>query len=222
METLEQLDDQSPPIWTIFGDLMTGLVGVFVILLVWTIGYQMDLSHSLQEEIHKRKAEEQRRMVLEKALAGPLAEGRVTLRDGRIGISGSVLFSLNSDQLQPEGRQLLKSLVAPLKAYLGERNEILMISGFTDNLSIGADNPKFDDNWDLSAQRALTVTRTLIENGMPPTLVFAAAFGEYQPVVGNTNEETRSRNRRVEIAPVPQGHSQEARSQEIRTRELPK
>ena len=222
METLDQLDDDSPPIWAVFGDLMTGLVGVFVILLVWTIGYQVDLSHSLQEEIHKRKAEEQRRMALEKALAGPLAEGRVTLRDGRIGISGSVLFSLNSDQLQPEGRQLLKSLIAPLKVYLGERNEILMISGFTDDLPIGADNPKFGDNWDLSAQRALTVTRALIENGMPPTLVFAAAFGEYQPVVGNINEETRSRNRRVEIAPVPQGHAQEAQFQEIRTRELPK
>lgn len=205
METLEQLDDQPPPIWAIFGDLMSGLLGVFVLLLVWTIGYQVELSQSLQNEINKRKAEEQRRMALEKALAGPLAEGRVTLRDGRIGISGSVLFSLNSDQLQPEGRQLLKSLVAPLIVYLGERNEILMISGFTDNLPISADNRQFDDNWDLSAQRALTVTRALIEDGMPSTLVFAAAFGEHQPVADNTSEEMRSRNRRVEIAPVPQG-----------------
>ncbi|RJP83919.1 MAG: hypothetical protein C4518_20620 [Desulfobacteraceae bacterium] len=222
METLEHLDDHSPPIWAIFGDLMSGLVGVFVLLLVWTIGYQVELSHSLQEEIHKRKAEEQRRMALEKALAGPLAEGRVTLRDGRIGISGSVLFSLNSDQLQPEGRLLIKSLVAPLKVYLDERNEILMISGFTDDLSIGSDNLKFDDNWDLSAQRALTVTRALIENGMPPTLVFAAAFGEYQPVAGNTNEETRSRNRRVEIAPVPQGHTQNVQPQTAGTPGIPK
>jgi len=222
METLEHLDDHSPPIWAIFGDLMSGLVGVFVLLLVWTIGYQVELSHSLQEEIHKRQAEEQRRMALEKALAGPLAEGRVTLRDGRIGISGSVLFSLNSDQLQPNGRLLIKSLVAPLKVYLDERNEILMISGFTDDLSIGSDNLKFDDNWDLSAQRALTVTRALIENGMPPTLVFAAAFGEYQPVAGNTNEETRSRNRRVEIAPVPQGHTQNVQPQTAGTPEMPK
>jgi len=145
-------------------------------------------------------------MALEKALAGPLAEGRVTLHDGKIGIRGSVLFSLNSDKLQPEGKKLIKSLVAPLNVYLGERNEILMISGFTDNLPVSASNRKFDDNWDLSAQRALTVTRTLIENGMPPALVFAAAFGEHHPVVENTDKETRAQNRRVEIAPVPQGH----------------
>lgn len=206
METLEHTDDYAPPIWAIFGDLMSGLVGVFVLLLVWMIGYQIALSQSLENEISKRKAEEQRRMALEKALAGPLAEGRITLHDGKIGIRGSVLFALNSDKLQTEGNQLLKSLVAPLKVYLNERNEILMISGFTDNLPVSGTNRQFDDNWDLSAQRALTVTRTLIEYGMPPAMVFAAAFGEHHPVIENTDSETRARNRRVEIAPVPQGH----------------
>ncbi len=209
MEELEQLASHGPPIWAIFGDLMSGLVGVFVLLLVWTLGFQVELSQSLKNEIDKRKIEEQRRMALEKALAGPLAEGRVTLRDGRIGISGSVLFLLNSDQLQPEGRELLRALVAPLRVYLGERKELLMISGFTDDLPIHKGNYQFDDNWDLSAQRALTVTRALIEEGMPETFVFAAAFGEYQPVTPNRDEGGRSKNRRVEIAPVPKIAGQE-------------
>ena len=74
------------------------------------LGVQLELVSSLESEVKKRQAEEQRRMALEQALAVPLASGRVTLRDGRIGISGSVLFALNSDQLQPEGRQLLQSL----------------------------------------------------------------------------------------------------------------
>ena len=142
-------------------------------------------------------------MALENALAGPLAEGRVTLRDGRIGISGSVLFSLNSDELQDEGRDLLRSLVKPLQVYLDEKDELLMISGFTDDLPIQEGNYQFDDNWDLSAQRALTVTRALVAEGMTPGIVFAAAFGEHQPVVQNLDESTRSQNRRVEIAPVP-------------------
>ena len=72
-------------------------------------------------------------MALEQALAGPLASGRITLRDGKIGISGSVLFSLNSAALQTEGREVLRSLVAPLQVYLGEREELLMVSGFTDD-----------------------------------------------------------------------------------------
>lgn len=211
MEELEQVTSHAPPIWAIFGDLMSGLVGVFVLLLVWTLGFQIELSQSLKKEVEKRKVEEQRRISLEKALAGPLAEGRVTLRDGRIGISGSVLFLLNSDLLQLEGRELLRTLVAPLRVYLGERDELLMISGFTDDLPIREGNYQFDDNWDLSAQRALTVTRALIEEGMPEKLVFAAAFGEYQPVVPNRNEEGRSKNRRVEIAPVPKGRGEEVK-----------
>ena len=147
-------------------------------------------------------------MALEEALADPLATGRVTLRDGRIGISGSVLFSLNSDQLQPEGRALLRTLVGPLRVYLGEREELLMVSGFTDDLPIQKGNSRFADNWELSAQRALTVTRALVEEGMPPTLVFAAAFGAQQPVVPNADDDARQQNRRVEMAPVPRsaGH----------------
>ncbi len=212
MEELEEAISNAPPIWAIFGDLMSGLVGVFIVLLVWTLGFQVELSQSLKSEIDKRKAEEQRRIALEHALADPLAQGRVTLRDGRIGISGSVLFLLNSAQLQPAGKELLQTLVAPLRVYLGERDELLMISGFTDDLPIHNDNSRFDDNWDLSAQRALTVTRALIQAGMPPTLVFAAAFGDHQPVVPNRDEKGRSRNRRVEIAPVPKSKNREATS----------
>ena len=62
---------------------------------------------------------------------------------------------------------------------------------------------QFADNWELSAQRALTVTRTLIDQGMPSSMVFAAAFGAEQPVTPNTDEAARSQNRRVEMAPVP-------------------
>jgi flagellar motor protein MotB len=94
-------------------------------------------------------------------------------------------------------------LVVPLRSYLQSRDEILMVSGFTDDQSIKSRNRQFEDNWELSAQRALTVTRTLIEEGMPSSMLFAAAFGQEQPLVANTNEKTRAQNRRVEMAPVP-------------------
>ena len=202
--------DQEPPIWAIFGDLMTGLVGVFVLLLVCALGFQLELSQSLEKEIQKREVAEQRRQALEEALADPLAAGRVTLRDGKIGISGSVLFSLNSAELQEEGRELLHTLRAPLQVYLGENEQLLMVSGFTDDLPIQKGNLHFRDNWELSAQRALTVTRALIEEGMPADMVFAAAFGAQQPVVENSNSESRSQNRRVEMAPVPRVQNSES------------
>jgi flagellar motor protein MotB len=78
-----------------------------------------------------------------------------------------------------------------------------MVSGFTDDLPIQKGNSHYADNWELSAQRALTVTRALIEEGMPPAMVFAAAFGAQQPVADNMDDSGRSQNRRVEMAPVP-------------------
>ncbi|MFV0276381.1 MAG: OmpA family protein, partial [Parahaliea sp.] len=165
--SVEQGGDTETPVWAIFGDLMAALVGVFVLVLVWVIGYQVELARDLARETEQRQVEQQRRQVLEQALAEPLAAGRISLRDGRIGISGSVLFALNSADLQAEGRQLLRSLVAPLQSYLAEHDELLMVSGFTDDLPIQSGNRYFDDNWELSAQRALTVTRELIAAGMP-------------------------------------------------------
>jgi flagellar motor protein MotB len=191
------------PVWTVFGDLMAGLVGAFVLVLLGVLVVQMGLVEKLQAEAQRRQIEEQRRIALEKALAVPLASGRVTLTDGRIGISGSVLFPLNSDELRPEGRLLLKSLVPPLQVYLGERGEMLMVSGFTDDKRIRESNRRFADNLELSAQRALTVTRALIDEGMPSSQVFAAAFGAEQPVAANDSESGRALNRRVEMAPVP-------------------
>ncbi len=191
------------PVWAVFGDLMAGMLGAFVLILVCVLGMQLDLASRLETEVQQRRAESQRREALEQALAGPLAAGRVTLNNGRIGISGSVLFAFNSADLQPGGRQLLKSLAGPLGAYLKARDEILMVSGFTDDRQMRDGARLFADNWELSAQRALTVTRALIEEGVPSASVFAAAFGAEQAVASNSDAEGRAKNRRVEMAPTP-------------------
>lgn len=208
MLEMEAESESSTPTWISFADLMTGLLGAFVLLLVGVMATQLEMASNLEAEVQKRQAEELKRQTLEQALAIPLASGRITFSNGRIGISGKLLFELNSDQLQPEGRKLLKSLVLPLKSYLATREEILMVSGFTDDQSIRSRNKKFEDNWELSAQRALTVTRTLIEEGMPSSMLFAAAFGQEQPLVPNASENARAQNRRVEMAPVPKASSE--------------
>jgi flagellar motor protein MotB len=207
MDNIDASVDHSTPVWAVFGDLMAGLLGAFVLILVGVLGVQLELVTSLEAEIQKRQQEEQRREALEKALAGPLASGRVTLNNGKIGISGNVLFALNSDQLQPEGKQLLKSLSQPIAAYLGASEQMLMVSGFTDDMPVRGSNRQFADNWELSAQRALTVTRTLIEDGVPSSSIFAAAFGAQQPVADNSDADGRARNRRVEMAPVPKSRT---------------
>lgn len=201
-DEMDGVEESSAPIWAAFGDLMSVLLGVFVLILVGVIGMQLQLSSTLQDEVRQRQAEVQRRQSLEQALAVPLAAGRVTLINGRIGIRGSVLFALNSDQLQPEGRELLKTLARPLSDYLKSRDEILMVSGFTDDRPVRDGNRQFADNWELSAERALTVTRALIAEGLPASSIFAAAFGAQQPVSANVDDEARARNRRVEISAI--------------------
>ncbi len=208
-DELEPQLEPAAPAWAVFGDLMSVLLGAFVLVLLGVIGVQLDLTAQLEQAVAQQQAETQRRESLEQALAGPLAAGRVTLVDGRIGISGNVLFALNADQLQPQGQALLESLAEPLAGYLQSRDEILMVSGFTDNQPVRESNARFADNWELSARRALTVTRALIDHGVAPSSVFAAAFGAEQPVASNDDEAGRARNRRVEIAPVPRQGSVE-------------
>ncbi len=191
----------SAPAWAAFGDLMAGVLGAFVLVLAAALVGQLDLAHQLQAEVEQRQAEQARREALERALAGPLSDGRITLVEGRIGISGAVLFAVGSDQLHPEGLALIKSLAVPLRAYLAQRDEILMVSGFTDDRALAT--AKFADNWALSAQRALNVARALMAEGLPPDAVFAAAFGPQQPVASNDDAAGRALNRRVEIAPTP-------------------
>jgi flagellar motor protein MotB len=199
--------EHAAPVWAVFGDLMAGLLGAFVLILLCVLASQMELASKLDTEVKKHQAEEKRRLALEQALAGPLAAGRVTLDDGRIGISGNLLFAFNSADLQPQGRALIKSLAGPLATYLKSRDEVLMVSGFTDDRQVRDKTRLFADNWELSAQRSLTVTRTLIEEGLPSAAVFAAAFGSEQPVASNDDAAGRARNRRVELSPTPRPHA---------------
>jgi flagellar motor protein MotB len=191
------------PAWAAFGDLMAGVLGAFVLVLAAALVGQLDLANRLDAETRQRQAEQQRRERLERALAGPLADGRITLVEGRIGISGAVLFATGSDTLHSEGRRLLASLAGPLRTLLAERDEVLMVSGFTDDRVLRSGTRNAADNWELSAQRALTVVRTLMQEGLPADAVFAAAFGPQQPVADNDSAEGRALNRRVELAPTP-------------------
>jgi flagellar motor protein MotB len=190
------------PIWPAFGDLMACLFGVFVLFFVWTVSIDTTLARDLVHERATRAAESARREALERALAGPLAAGRITLVDGRIGIRGSVLFDLNSAELREEGALVLRDIAAPLRAYLAERGELAMVSGFTDDRVIRGGIGSYRDNWELSAQRALTVTRALEAAGLPHEWLFAAGFADNHPIAPNVTADDRAKNRRVEIAPV--------------------
>ncbi len=67
--------EPSVPAWAVFGDLMSVVLGAFVLILLGVIGAQMELTARLEKEAKQRQEEIQRRESLEKALAAPLAAG---------------------------------------------------------------------------------------------------------------------------------------------------
>lgn len=209
----EEEAESGAPVWPAFGDMMACLFGMFALFFTWAVVLEIGTAEQLREERARSaeeraraeaeraraEAERERLAALERALAGPLAAGRITLTEGRIGIRGSVLFDSNSAELRPEGHAVLADIASPLAVYLGAHDALIMVSGFTDDVPRRGG----EDNWQLSAERALTVVRALIAAGVPGDRVFGAGFGETHPVAPNDSEENRARNRRVEIAPVP-------------------
>mgnify|MGYP001173297455 CR=1 FL=1 len=74
---------------------------------------------------------------------------------------------------------------------------ILQVEGHTDHIPIY--NAKFQSNWDLSSARAISVVQFLIKEGVKPSRLSAAGFGEFQPLDKRRDEISNRRNRRIEI-----------------------
>lgn len=197
--------EESPhdgPMWAAFGDLMACLFGLFVLFFCWMVMSQVALNADLASERKSLEATQAKLDALQSALAGPLGSGLITLVEGRIGIRGSLLFPSSRASMRSEGHALIERLAPPLQTFLAQRDVALMVSGFTDDRPLKG-RGGFQDNWELSAARALTVTRALVAAGVPPDRVFAAGFGAHHPLVDNKGPEHQAMNRRVEISPVP-------------------
>lgn len=83
-------------------------------------------------------------------------------------------------------------------AMLGEMPNLVKVEGHTDNRPITTD--RYPSNWELSAARAGSVIRYLIENfQLDSTRFIAVGYGETRPIVTNNSEQNWQKNRRVEI-----------------------
>lgn len=71
------------------------------------------------------------------------------------------------------------------------------VQGHTDDRPIRSE--RYPSNWELSADRATQVAKTLLQLGASPSQVATKGFGEYHPLVPNISDADRMKNRRVEI-----------------------
>jgi chemotaxis protein MotB len=111
-----------------------------------------------------------------------------------IELNDKILFESGKSELIPESRGVLDKI----SGLLGTLDNTFIIEGHTDNVPI--DTYKFNDNWDLSSSRANSVIRYFTKiKGLDVNKFNSAAYGEFKPLVDNSTEENRAKNRRVNI-----------------------
>jgi chemotaxis protein MotB len=160
-------------------------------------------------EIQKAKEEKVKEVsgTYEKLLANmknEIAQGQVTISELKgkltVNMEAAVLFDSGKADVKPEGLAILSKMVETLK---NVKDKAIRIEGHTDVVQIKRGLTRiFPTNWELSAARAINVTKFLQQQGIDPRNLSAAAFAEHKPVADNSTKEGRARNRRIEITLV--------------------
>jgi len=129
-------------------------------------------------------------------------EGRsdVKIVGDRFVFQSEVLFAPGQASIGEEGQKQLAQIAAALTEIIREIPEdipwILQIDGHTDDVPVSG---VYADNWDLSTERALSVVRFMIREGVPASRLSASGYGEFQPIATGNSVEDRQKNRRIEL-----------------------
>ena len=159
-----------------------------------------ELEAAMTEATQKRSGleEQMRQEVQSRDVTISELRGRLT-----VDILDRVLFDSGESRLKPEGEAILGRVAQVLSRFPGRA---LQVVGHTDNVPIRNRTPEgFTDNWALSAGRAVSAVRFLVDkSGVDPRRLTAVGCGEFQPIAPNGAPEGRARNRRIAIVVLPE------------------
>lgn len=181
------------------------IVSVFILngcAVVFQKGRRSDVEkiETLKEELESLR---HAREVLERRLATELENQDVRLEMAEKGLVitfvAEVLFDSGKADIKKDSEAMLDKVARILKEEVPD-NEI-SIEGHTDNVPIK--HSGWDSNWELSAQRALSVLYYLESQGVSSNMLSAKGYGPYKPVASNDTEKGRQLNRRVEVVILP-------------------
>lgn len=99
-------------------------------------------------------------------------------------------FESSTTQLTPDSNATVTDLTKIMSCYPNMQVEL---DGHTDNTG------NADTNKTLSEDRANTVKSLLVQNGIDPSRITTAGFGDEKPVASNDTEDGRAKNRRTEL-----------------------
>ncbi len=112
-------------------------------------------------------------------------------------LPNTILFESGKASLKNATSSELNHILSVIKQKYADKD--IDVVGHTDTDPIVKTKELWEDNWELSAQRALSVARYLIQHGIPEKQVRAAGCGPSRPVAPNTTTAGKAKNRRVEI-----------------------
>jgi chemotaxis protein MotB len=127
----------------------------------------------------------------------------VSIVGDRFVFSSEVLFASGRAELTAAGRTEISKVANILKDVTEDIPQnidwVLQVDGHTDDQPILAGS-QFQNNWELSQARALSVVLYLMTSEqMPPRRLSANGFGEYQPINRANSRAARAQNRRIEL-----------------------
>lgn len=117
-----------------------------------------------------------------------------------ISLSDKMLYRSGSSRLNSGADTVLAKIAKIINDHQGYE---VLVEGHTDNVPIG-NIDCMEDNWDLSAKRAISVVRALqTKYGVAPERLTAGGRSYYEPKNDNLTEANRSQNRRTDIIILP-------------------
>ncbi len=154
---------------------------------------QRKQGRSEQEQQDKALVKRLEKLVQQQAGLSASVALRREARGVVLQLQDNLLFDSGSASLKPRARQELKSLAQELNRL----QQPIRVEGHTDNVPLGRGGRS---NWELSAERATSVLRFLLDaTALPPDSFSVAGYGEFHPIASNATPAGRAKNRRVDI-----------------------
>lgn len=200
----KEQDEDITSFWLItYSDMVTLLLSFFLLMYSFSVLTE-DRQQHLVEELRKVAENEIRvqppREDLEKAareIAAQFKDDEAfvenTETEVTVGLSSEVTFASGDDALSEGGR----SALIKAGAILSKLPNTVRVEGHTD--SVPMRGPRFSSNWHLSAARAQSVVRLLLESGVDARRIQVVGYGDVRPRASNDRAEGRAANRRIEI-----------------------
>lgn len=157
----------------------------------------MEVTYETADEVHRIKSLIIDYNEMMKVSQGPSAVLDTGDEGFMIRLPARMLFSPGSTQIETEEGHLFLKRMATIIQALPTDLEVT-VRGHTDDQPPGTDS-LYNDNWEVSSYRALTVARELILNGISPKKIEANGFSQYRPIASNATKEGRLKNNRVDI-----------------------